>query len=58
MLTLVIDGGPRDGQALTVEPHQGFPPYTVTLDGARYVREPFGIAPHDENWHYCHQPRL
>ncbi|MFP3986898.1 hypothetical protein U9R90_05225 [Streptomyces sp. E11-3] len=55
--TLGIEGGPRDGQVLTVEPEaDGIPPHLISLDGAWYVRIPVGIPPHDERWHYCHRP--
>ncbi|MDQ0847518.1 hypothetical protein [Streptomyces sp. V1I6] len=54
--TLGIEGGPLDGGAATVTAgDDGRPPYRQCWEGAVYVREPFGLEPHDPNWHYCHR---
>ncbi|WP_331766080.1 hypothetical protein [Embleya sp. NBC_00896] len=56
-ITLGIEGGPHDGLHATVAAGpDGNPPHTVTLDGARYVRQFPGIAPWEQGWHYCHRP--
>lgn len=54
--TLGIEGGPHDGQAITVDADtEGWPPYLQSLDGHLYVRMPFGLQPYDPHWHYCHR---
>lgn len=56
MYTLGIEGGPLDGGVATVEADDdGRPPYRQCWSGAVYVREPFGLEPHDPHWHYCHR---
>jgi hypothetical protein len=56
--TLGVEGGPLDGQAVTVEAdEEGWPPYRQSWEGAVYVRMPFGLEPYDPHWHYCHRRR-
>ncbi|MGW3491995.1 hypothetical protein [Streptomyces sp. NPDC001054] len=54
MITLGIEGGPRDGSHVHVElGEDGRPPGTLALDGTTYRLVLHGVAPHDERWHYC-----
>lgn len=57
MITMGIEGGPRDGQTVDVEADgEGRPPERWETNGAVYLARPFGIAPHEAaGWHYCHR---
>ena len=56
MMTLGIEGGPRDGGEITVPViEHGRPAGMLELDGAAYVLRMFGVVPHEAaDWHYCH----
>ncbi|SDL28168.1 hypothetical protein [Streptomyces indicus] len=56
MISLGIEGGPCDGQEITVPVGEhGRPAGQLELGGASYVLRMFGAEPHaDADWHYCH----
>ncbi|WP_199550372.1 hypothetical protein [Streptomyces sp. N35] len=56
MLTLRIEGGPCDGQAITLPViEDGQPAGMLELGGAIQVLHMSGAEPHEHaDWHYCH----
>lgn len=56
MITIGIEGGPADGEHITVTTGaDGQPPAVQDIRGGRYVLDWPGIQPWDDGWHYCHR---